>query len=428
MIAPYEHESHFAPGGCYALPFRHCRMASSTPATLAFSTAVLVLAASGCVERLIHDHSCGDGRLSHGEVCLGEGTRSTIVIESLAPLALRVADFDGDARPDLMVLGTDAAGVVTARLWLGDGAGGFAPPFDPGVTGCSAHPVPGSIDDDAITDLLVADCGPTMSLFRGTASGVFERPITVVTGVTTLGSGLFDLDGDGLREVVVLGLQDTGTLALTVTERDATGAFAPPVVSPVIGPPGDFAPTGFGVLDFDGDPIPDLLLVHGGYPQGLAVAHGGDGLRFGAALLVGPAGLLPDGASPRDLDGDGRMELLVSSFADEAFIVLDVEGSGPDAALVERVRTQIPGLEPSAAALADLDDDGREDLLRVEPGAARLEARLGRADGRFGDVTRIDVDTPADQIAVADFDDDGALDIAVGSFGESTVRVLLTSP
>ena len=58
-------------------------MVSSTPATLAFSTAVLVLAASGCVERLIHDHSCGDGRLSHGEVCLGEGTRSTIVIDSL---------------------------------------------------------------------------------------------------------------------------------------------------------------------------------------------------------------------------------------------------------------------------------------------------------------------------------------------------------
>jgi FG-GAP-like repeat len=398
------------------------------PITLASCTVVLALAASGCVERLIHDRLCGDGRLSRGEVCLGEGTRSSLTIESLAPLALRVADFDGDGPPDLMVLGTDAAGVVTARLWLGDGDGGFAPPFDPGISGCSAHPVPGSIDDDAITDLLVADCTPTMSLFRGTSSGRFEPPITVVTAVTTLGSGLFDLDDDGLHEIVVLGPEGSGTLALTVSEREASGTFAPPVVSPVIGPPGDFSPTGFGVLDLDGDPFPDLVLVHGGYPQGLAFAHGQAGLRFGPARLVAPAGLVPDGATPRDLDSDGRVELLVSSYADEAFIVLDVEGAGPDAALVERLRTTLPGLRPGPTVLADLDDDGRPDLLRVEPGAAKLEARLGGAEGRLGAPTRIDLDVPADQLAAADLDEDGALDIVVGSFGESVVRVLLTSP
>lgn len=383
--------------------------------------------ASGCVERVIYERRCGDGRWSRGEVCLGEGDRSTVTIDSLAPLALRVSDFDGDGPPDLMVLGTDAAGAVTARLWHGDGEGGFAPPIDPGVFGCSAHPAPGSIDDDGITDLLVADCAPSMSLFRGTAAGVFEPPVTVITGVTTLGSGLFDLDGDGLREVVVLGLDIASVPTVSVVERDATGGFGPPIASAMSGPLG-FVAEGFGVLDFDGDERPDLLVVDGGNPSGLAIARGQDGLRFGSPALVGPPDLRPDGATTTDLDGDGRSEVLAVSFEADVYIVLEVEGTGPDATLVERARTEIPGLEPSPAALADLDGDGRLDLLRVEPGAAKLEARLGARNGGFGEASEIDVDTPADQIAVADLDEDGAPDVVVGSFAAAQLRVLLTSP
>jgi hypothetical protein len=400
------------------------RSAASTTAVL---TGLAVVAAGGCVERVIHDRICGDGRLSHGEVCLGEGDRGVVTIDSLAPLALRVADFEGDGPPDLMVLGTDATGVVTARLWHGDGEGGFASPFDPQVYGCSAHPVPGSIDDDAVTDLLVADCAPSMSVFRGTTSGVFEPAVTVYTALTTLGSGLYDLDGDGLHEVVVLGLDGAGLVAVSVVERDATGGFAPPVTSAMLGPPG-FVPNSFAVLDFDGDARPDLLAIHPGLLGGLGIARGEDGLRFGPPALVGPAMLVPDGATARDLDGDGHDEVLVVSFEEESYLVFDVQGTGPDAVLVEHARTEIPGLEPSPAALADLDDDGRDDLLRVEPGAAKLEARLGLRDGRFGEPTEIDLDTPADQIAVADLDDDGAADVVVGSFEAAQLRVLLTSP
>jgi hypothetical protein len=401
-------------------------MLRSTASTIA-ALAVLAVAAAGCVERVIHDRICGDDRLSRGEVCLGEGDRSTVTIDSLAPLALRVADFDGDGPPDLMVLGTDAAGLVTARLWHGDGEGGFAPPLDPRIQGCSAHPVPGAIDDDAVTDLLVADCAPSMSLYRGTTSGVFEPAVSVYTGLATLGSGLFDLDGDGLREVVVLGLDGAGLVALSVAERDATGGFAPPVTSSMLGPPG-FVPTGFSVLDFDGDPFPDLLVIHPGLQGGLAIARGEEGERFGPPVLVGPPTLVPDGATARDLDGDGRSEVLVVSFEDETYLVLDVQGTGQGATLVERARTKIAGLQPSPAALADLDGDGREDLLRVEPDRAKLEARLGLRDGRFGDATEIDLDTPADQMAVADLDEDGAVDVVVGSFEAAQLRVLLTSP
>lgn len=406
-------------------------MPRSTAATIAALTGLASLggAASGCVDRAIHEGICGDGRLSRGEVCLGEGDRSTLAIDSIAPLALRVADFHGDGPPDLMALGTDPAGAVTARLWRGDGDGGFFPPLDPGVFGCSAHPVPGLLDDDDATDLLVADCAPSMSAFRGTSAGTFEAPISVYTGVTTLGSGMFDLDADGQREVVVLGLTPDGLVAVSVIERNpSTGGFALPMTTLMVADDPGFLPSSFSVLDADGDPHPDLLVVQSGNAAGLAVAHGLPGFLFAPPVILPPLDVVPDGATATDLDGDGTHEVLAVSFTAEAYLVLEVEGTGDSTRLVERARTEIPGLQPSPAALADLDGDGRLDLLRVEPGAARLEARLGTSSGRFDDPTEIDLDTPADQIAVADLDIDGALDIVVGSFEAAELRVLLTSP
>lgn len=398
--------------------------ANATPMALAVGLAVL---ATACVERVIHDHACGDGRQARGELCLGEGARQTLTIDTLAPLALRVADFDGDGPPDLMVLGTDASGVVTARLWRGDGDGGFAPPIDPGVTGCSAHPVPGTIDGDAFTDLLVAECEPAMSVLRGTAAGVFEPPVRVLTGVTTLGSGLVDIDRDGAYEVLALGPDAAGQPALSASERSDDGRFSAAVLSPASSV--DVVPTGLGGLfDADGDAWADVLLVQSGVPRGLAVAHGEDGLRFGPPRREGPSDLPLDGATTRDLDGDGRVDVLAVSFGAETYVVLDVVPSPSGPVLVERARTVVPGLRPGPAALADLDDDGREDLLLADSGAAALAAHRGLADGRFDEPVRIDLDAPAEQLAVADLDLDGALDLVVASFDAGQLRVLLSAP
>jgi hypothetical protein len=385
-----------------------------------------VLGSGACVERVIRDLGrCGDGGLDPGEICLGHGQRSELAIEGLEGLLLRVADFDGDAHLDLMVLGTEPGDVVRARLWRGRGDGTFLAAFDPGAQGCSAYAVAGDIDGDPAADLLVADCGPSVSLFSGTPTGMLAPPTSVATGLETRSSALLDLDDDGRREVVVLGTEPAaGGYGLAVVERVADGAFDPPVSS-LLPPPSDgFEPSGLGFLDLDRDDQFDALLVHAGRRGGLALARGEPGLRFAVPQPVGPPQLVADTTLVRDLDDDGVTDVLAVSFEAEALVFLHAE----DARLVETTRTSVPALETGPAGAGDIDADGRLDLLLFEPGTRALQAWFGRGDGSFDGPLAVELEAAVGQIALCDLDEDGALDIVVGTFEAGTLQILLSDP
>jgi FG-GAP-like repeat len=399
-----------------------------TPRATAWIGAGLGLAVLGtgaCVERVIHDlGGCGSGGLDPGEICLGQGARSTLAIEGLAGLLLRVADFDGDAHLDLMVLGTEPGDVVRARLWRGRGDGTFLPAFDPGVQGCSAYAVAGDADGDPATDLLVGDCGPSISLLLGTPTGMLTPPLTVATGLETRSSALLDLDDDGRREVVVLGTDPAGAHGLAVSERRPDGSFDPAVASPLPPPSDGFDPFGLGILDLDRDDRFDALLVHAARPGGLALARGEPGLRFAAPQPVGPPSLVANTALVRDLDGDGATDVLAVSFPEEALVFLHAE----DALLVETARTHVPALDTGPAGAGDIDADGHLDLLLFEPGTRALAAWFGRGDGGFSGPLAVALDAAVGQIALVDLDEDGALDIVVGTFEAGALQILLSDP
>jgi len=394
-----------------------------TTAVVGLTLALAPLLTTGCVDRVIRELGlCGDGTLDPGEICLGRGDRSSIPIEGIDGLVMRTADFDGDAHVDLLVLGTDASGVVSSILWRGTGQGTFEPPMDPAIRGCSAYAVAGQGDADEIADVLVDDCGPSMSLFLGTGSGTFSAPETIQTGVETRSSGMVDLDRDGLREVIAMGTNG-GSIAMTVIERaddgsssiryTALGAMSP-----------EFDPRGLGLLDVDDDQIFDALLVQSGQPGGLTLAAGEPEFGFAAPRPIGPPGLVVDTSLVRDLDEDERPDVLAVNFDDEALIFLRAE----DGDLVERARTIVPGLRVGPAGGGDIDADDHFDLLLFEPGSRKLQAWFGRGDGGFEGPFDVDLDAPIGQIALVDLDEDGALDIVAGTFEDGAIQILLSDP
>lgn len=128
---------------------------------------------------------------------------------------------------------------------------------------------------------------------------------------------------------------------------------------------------------------------------------GGDFAPPGTSPLPPPAaGFDPLGLGLLDLDGD------------DAF----------DALLVHAGR---PGGSRSHGAR---DADGHLDLLLFEPDTSQLEAWFGRGDGGFEGPLAVDVDVAVGRIALADLDEDGAIDIVVGAFEAGQLQVLLSSP
>jgi hypothetical protein len=118
---------------------------------------------------------------------------------------LAIADFNGDAKPDIAV--GHQSRVVT--LLLGDGSGNFPVRRDFDTVGATASSlVAADFDGDGRVDLGVGG-GGRFDTMRGTGSGAFEAATThQPAGVSRVAVG--DLDGDGAPDVVGLSGSNVG--------------------------------------------------------------------------------------------------------------------------------------------------------------------------------------------------------------------------
>src|SRR5205814_2368440 len=84
------------------------------------------------------------------------------------------------------------------------------------------------------------------------------------------------------------------------------------------------------------------------------------------------------------------------------------------------------GKKPLAVAIADLNRDGRLDLVVADYESGTLSLLLGKGDGTFADAVTIPVGERACFVAVGDFNRDGIPDLAVAhSTPVGRVSVLL---
>jgi hypothetical protein len=82
------------------------------------------------------------------------------------------------------------------------------------------------------------------------------------------------------------------------------------------------------------------------------------------------------------------------------------------------------GFIPLSVAVADLNGDGRSDLVTTNRGPNTVSVLLGNGDGTFGRRPTRDGSDPR-SVAVGDIDMDGLLDLAVTNLNSNTVSVLL---
>jgi len=286
--------------------------------------------------------------------------------------AIAVADIDGNGQPDILgLVSTDFGGVPTqgyVSTRLQGPAGSFLLPTRFGVGTEPANLVVADVNGDGRPDLVVANANDqtvSVRLADPARSGFFQPAIVLATpGRTPLDVAVGDLNGDGKMDIVVAA---SGANNVMVFLQGSTpGTFLTPVTFPV-----------------------------GGDPQAVTVA---------------------------DLDGDGRPDIAVATTANTVSVLCKILFSPT---LIAQSAVDYPtGVQPVAIKAADLNGDGKLDLLTanygasLSPGTQGLSVLIqGATAGTFLPPVHYTTGYRSTALAVGDLNGDGKLDVVVANAG-----------
>jgi hypothetical protein len=185
-------------------------------------------------------------------------------------------------------------------------------------------------------------------------------------------------------------------------------------------------PWAFAVGDFNGDGILDLAWTN--YDTTVTVVLGnGDGTFKVAQSLTTGAAAWPIVAG--DFNGDGIPDLAVgscvsiSSCASGAVSIFLGNGDG-----TFKTGASYPvGMGVRGLALADLNGDGKADLVSVNANSDTLSVLLGNGDGTFSATPDIAIGFAPQAVAVGDFNGDGIPDLAVPKLAVNQVMTVFSS-
>lgn len=316
----------------------------------------------------------------------------------------------------------------------------FTPQYDlnAGVGVTPNNVVTGDFDGDGKLDLVSANGGVIgVSVFRNTGllsgGGAFDgtsftqSDFTLAGGATKVKVG--DLDGDGKPDLVVT---NSVFLNVAVLRNTSTGVgninFASPVAYAVA------SPFGLAIGDIDGDGKSDLIVPASGENSVFVLRNTGllpDGVFDATSFKTSVS--FTTGTSPRsvalaDLDGDGRLDVVAASSNSSATLSVlrntSASGSISFAPSVDFVAAATPW----DIVIGDLDGDGKPDLVAANNSATAKVAVLRNTctSGTISFEDRVEYTTVVNRsVAIADINGDGKLDVIAGAYSGTGILSIL---
>jgi hypothetical protein len=328
--------------------------------------------------------SCAQGLVS---VLLGNGDgtfQSPVSYNSggWVPLSVAVADVNGDGKPDLVVANCGIIGLNTCSngnspdgvvgVLLGNGDGSFQPVVAYDSGGVSSRSVAiADVNNDGKPDLLVGnECASgsinclngTMGVLLGNGDGTFQKVTTYDTRYDAYSLAIADVNGDGQSDVLVT---SAGNSKVGVLLGNGDGTFQPVVVYD----PGGRSARSVAVADVNGDGKPDLLVanvctIDSTCPNSVVgvLLGNGDG-TFQPAVTYDTGGFGASSIEVADVNGDGKPDVLVANMFSNTVGLLLGKGDGTFKAVVTY---SSGGSFPFSIAVADVNGDAEPDLLVAE--------------------------------------------------------------
>ena len=361
------------------------------------------------------------GRFGEVPVTLAFGNPASLATTGAKPVALVVADFNNDTKPDIA---TADSGGNDVTVFLNQGGGTFAAGQKVAVGNNPVGIVAGDFNGDGKTDLAVADQDDNaVRILAGAGDGTFTLATTALSAAAPNGIAAFDFNGDHTTDIVV---SDRNSKQITLFLSESGGRFAAGQPIDV-----DSLPNAITVADVNGDTKPDLLVANG--DGNGTTTHGsvsvllGDGQGGFTSSGNFPALTNPTSLTAGDFDGDGSVDVMTANPGNSSGAILFGAGNGtfgPPAKLT-------PGGTPQAVASGDFNNDGLPDATFADAGsgagANTIAVLPGRGDSSFTDPLNLTADTAPQAVAAADLNADGKLDLVTVASDTNKLLVFLNS-
>ena len=321
------------------------------------------------------------------------------------PTDLRLADFNGDGKPDVVCLAAlsgDNAGDLNSYVTVlfNDGTGGLVNRHDysVGENANSGGVDVGDYTGDGLPDFAVASLFTGVYVYRNTGSGTFVQWANMGVSFETTHVASADFNSDGRLDLVV-GNTDDARIYLNNGAGFTAGVF--------INNFGDGV-KGIATGDFDNDGKPDFALTG----RSLSVYRNlGGGASFAkTAYLAGENGT---GIKTADMDGDGNLDITVSNYLANSVSVYSNDGTG----LFPDKREWGVGMAPNSHGIGDVNGDGKLDIVAAASNLSQTTVNVVLNAGNRNYVARRDYGMPGAAWGVdfADFNRDGYRDVVSGA-------------
>jgi len=362
------------------------------------------------------------------------------------PVSAVVADFNADGHPDIAIASSH---MPYLEVLLGDGTGAFQPleASLPSPFGLSRRPprgravAAGDLNGDGRPDIALLSTEGTTTLFFGTAGGGFIFETEFAVSPNAAGLALADLNGDGRPDLTIV---DDASNSVQVLRGTSGGGFAAAGAFPsaaIINPPDAAVPRTTLVEDDDALTATELLyLDKNKTAPALEILTAQDPSGLG----VTPLRLFPRGEKPEllrvvDLTADGIPDAIVMNRMRQGLRMNVLRGNAaggfdPTSDVLEQLLDKLfsdflaTQMGPRARTIVtgDLDGDGKQDLVIQDSRGTLLLLADNDGQGRFRQVRQVGDVNPKTPIALADFNDDGAIDIAAvpASRRDGTLTIL----